>query len=131
MRTSTFILSGISLIALAGCAVGRGPGGEIIVGAEIGTVVDTAEQGLILGAGMIPVVGPLLASLLTGAAASGVTVSRVTAKAKAEIERRRKNSDRERENLRVKLAEAEAKLVARVPPIATFTRDIIGPSDGS
>ena len=62
---------------------------------------------------MIPVVGPMLASLLSGAAASGLTVAKVNARAKAEIERRRKNSDMAREELRVKLAEAEAKLVER------------------
>lgn len=114
MRTSTLILTGIGLgvVALAGCAVGRGPGGEIIIGAEIGTAVETVEQGLILGAGMIPVVGPMIASVLSGAAATGLTVAKVQAKAKAEIERRRKNSDMAREELRVKLAAAEAKIAA-------------------
>lgn len=111
-NTVTFILLAAGACLLGGCAVGRTASGGFVVGPEIGTAVETAEQGLILGAGMIPVVGPMIAALLTGAVGSGLRISKVAKVAAAEIERRRKNSDQIREELRVELAAVKAKLEA-------------------
>ncbi len=113
MRTATLILTGLGLVVLAGCAVGRGPGGEIIVGAEIGQLTDTAEQGLIMGASMIPVVGPMISQALITAGAGGATVGGVSKMIVNRIEKRRKAADIAREMAEKRVAELEAEKAAR------------------
>jgi hypothetical protein len=97
-------------LLLTGCAVGRGPAGEIVVGVPLGTLVDTSEQAIIGGAGMIPVVGPFIQKLLIGAAAGGATTAGVAKLVLAKLEAKRKASDIARELAERELAVAEAKL---------------------
>lgn len=113
MRTSTFILTGLNLIALTGCEVARGPDGSIIVGAKIGILVETAEQGLIAGAAMIPVVGPMISAALITATAGGATVGGVSKMIVNKIEKRRKAADIAREVAEKRVAELEAEKAVR------------------
>ncbi len=105
-------LAGIALV-LSGCSMARGPSGEIIVGIPVGVLVETSEQALIGAAGMIPVVGPFIQTLLIGAGASGLTVAGAAKAGRMALEKRRKASDIAREELRVEVAELKAEKAAR------------------
>jgi len=107
---ATAIFTILSGLLLSGCGVGRGPAGEIILGVEVGALVDTFEQGLIGAAGMIPGAGPILQQILLSAAAGGVTVAGVGKLAVNKLEKRRKEADQEREEAMRDLAVALAKL---------------------
>lgn len=106
----TFILLAAGTCLLAGCATGRGAAGEVILGIEVGRLVETTEQALIGAAGMIPGVGPLIQTLMLGVIGSGATVAGVSKVMMNKIEKRRRAADQEREETRVELAVAEAKI---------------------
>jgi hypothetical protein len=100
----------LGLLLLAGCAVGRGPAGEIVIGVEAGVLVDTAEQAMIGTVGQIPVVGGLLQQILIGATAGGLTIGGTSKLLLNKLESRRKKADIARELAERELAIAKAKL---------------------
>lgn len=101
----------VALMCVAtGCAVGTGPGGEVILGVEAGRLVRTAEQGMIAGASMIPGIGPLLSTVLGGAVAGGFTVKGASTAAVKMIEAKRKKADIAREQAEKKVVELEARI---------------------
>ena len=112
MRTATLILTGLGLVVLTGCAMARGPDGSIIVGAKLGVLIETAEQGLIAGAAMIPGIGPMISGALVTATAGGATVGGVSKMIVNKIEKRRRNSDMAREAAEKRVAELEPLLAA-------------------
>lgn len=123
MNYIKIVLWGIPLAVLAGCTVGRGPGGEIIIGMEVGVLADTLEQGVIGAVGMVPGVGPLLAKILGGATAGGVTIGGTAKLLINRLEKRRREADIAREKAErdraVLLAQLEAQRVAHatmLPP---------------
>ena len=112
MKYRTLLLMGLGLVALAGCAVGRGADGAIVLGIEAGVLVETVEQGIIGAAGEIPVVGNLVRNILIGAATSGVTVAGSAKALMMRQENRRRKSDMAREASDTRVAVLEAKLEA-------------------
>lgn len=107
------LIFGIALL-LQGCTMARGPGGEVIIGVPVGTLVETTNQAIITGAGMIPVVGPFIQNLLLGAGASGLTVAGVAKAGRLALEKRRKQADIAREKAERRVAELEATLAERM-----------------
>lgn len=70
MRTRTVIVSAVgscaAALALAGCAAGRGPGGEVIIGCSVARLVETPGEALSAAATYLP---PPWNFLATGAGA--------------------------------------------------------------
>ena len=106
-------LTGYVVAYMSGCSIARGPGGEIVVGFELGRMVETGEQALITGAGMIPGVGPFIQNMLIGAGASGLTVAGAMKGGRAMLEKRRKAADIARERAEKRVAELEAEKAVR------------------
>ncbi len=113
LATGLVCLLGGFLMLLSGCSIGRGHGGEFIVGVEIGRAVETGNQALFVGAGMIPGVGPFIQNMLLGAGASGLTVAGVAKAGRMAVEKRRKAADIRREAAEKRVAELEAEKAAR------------------
>ena len=112
-RTSVLLIGAgvfFAALLLGGCAVGRGPAGEIVLGIEAGRLVDTVEQGIIGAAGMIPGAGPLIQQLLLSAAAGGATVAGTGKLVLNRVESRRKTSDQAREEAERDLAVATERV---------------------
>ncbi len=105
-------LIGVAMI-LNGCQMARGPGGEIIVGVPVGTLVETAEQAAFGAVGMIPGVGGLIQSFLAPAFAGGLTVAGSAKAARMALEKRRKKADMAREAAEKRIAELEAEKAAK------------------
>ncbi len=95
------------LLLLVGCATGRGPAGEVIIGVEVGTLTDTANQAL--GAG-INMFAPGLGTIIAGGLASIGGVAGLSKLVVNKIEKRRKAADMAREVAERALAVAETKL---------------------
>jgi len=74
-------------VLLSGCAVGRGPAGEIILGVEAGQLVETAGQAVATGLNL----------LVPGLGAVGVAIGApILAAVRANRKRRRADQGRER-----------------------------------
>lgn len=90
---ATLILLMLLAMSVGGCAVGRGPTGEVVWGWKVGEMAETAEQALGAAVNTIaPGAGTLIATLLgsTGLAAAGTAwINRHVAKTAAEAERLR------------------------------------------
>ena len=127
-----FMIPLVAIVLLGmGCVMARGPGGEVIIGVPIGTLIETANEGITAVANTwIPGLGTLIAGSLTatggvtgtvmgiGAAMRRRAAERVAAEmaAKAEaMDRKRKKADQEREFAATELAVALAKLEAASP----------------
>lgn len=106
------LFMGVAFI-MNGCQMARGPGGEIIVGVPVGQLIETSEQALYTGVGMIPGVGPLIQSFLAPAVAGGFTVAGAAKAGRMALEKKRKASDRAREELRVENEKLKAQLEAK------------------
>ena len=104
IRDVPILIAGAALLALAGCSMARGPGGEIIVGMPIGVLIETAEQGAIAAVSAIPFLGPILAPILISAVAGGATVKGTAMLALRAAEKRRKKADMAREAAEIELA---------------------------
>lgn len=112
--TIGILMTGILIaMALSGCMAARGPAGEIVIGMEVGRLVETTNQAILTGAGMIPGVGPFLQNMLIGAGASGLTVAGAMKGGRAMLEKRRKAADIAREVAERRVAELEAEKAAR------------------
>lgn len=98
------------VLLLNGCQMARGPGGEIIVGVPVGTLVETTEQALYTSVGLIPGVGGLIQQFLAPAMAGGFTVAGAAKAGRMALEKKRKASDRAREELRVEVEKLKTKL---------------------
>lgn len=90
------LIAAVSLL-LVGCAVGRGPGGEIVVGVNIATLPETVSEigGAVAGAIFGPQTGTIVATALAsilGVGSVGVATTSGRAKEKA-----RKLADQGRE----------------------------------
>lgn len=108
MNTRTMLLLVSPALLLVGCATGRGPGGEVILGMEVGQLADTVEQGLIAATGLIPGVGPMLSNILGGLVAGGATVAGAARVVHNRTEASRRKSDIKRETAERNLAVARA-----------------------
>ncbi len=105
-----YLLIPLSLLALGGCAVARAADGGLVLGFEVGQLVETGNQAMLAAAGMVPGVGNFLQTLLIGGGATGLTVAGASKYVLSRLENRRRESDQLREIAERELAVAEAKL---------------------
>lgn len=107
------VIAALILSISSGCAFAKRADGEIIWGVEMGTLTETANEGITTAVNtFIPGLGTLIAGSLvatggvTGTVAGiGAAIRRRQAeRAAAEAERKRKRADQEREEARVEAA---------------------------
>lgn len=60
------------MLLLCGCAAGRGPAGEVIIGAEVGRLVEAPSQALVAASGFLPPPWNYLATAVGGLLTVGV-----------------------------------------------------------
>jgi hypothetical protein len=102
-------------VPLAGCAVGKGPTGEIVIGVEAGRMAETTEH--VIGGALnswLPGMGTLVAGGLTSVGGVGA----ITAAVRNARKRKRADQAREQAEKDAIMAEADAKVAvaeAKVP----------------
>lgn len=126
------LLAGVGLLFAAGCAAGRGPGGEVVVGFDVAKLPENATQLAAAAAGFLPEPWGTIASgvvLSVGAGAAGLL------KGKRDGERagweEAAAERREREN-RALLAAADPKLAGAIvgPVSGTHAATVAGQNAG-
>jgi len=117
-----YLLISLFLLVLVGCSVGRGPGGEIVIGMEVGRMVETGNQAIIAAAGMVPGIGGILQTLLIGGGTMGLTVAGGSKLLLNRIETRRRKADQSREATQLALARVEAQLEAAEDKLEELTK---------
>ena len=105
---------GLCIGLLAGCAAVIDPvSGDVILGVKAGVIAESAEQSLVQGLGMIPLVGPILQSAAGTAILSGASVAGTARVLRNRLEAKRKASDRAREEAMAEVRELKAILAAK------------------
>lgn len=66
----------LTIALVCGCAVGRGPAGEIVVGLDVGRSAETAEEALQAAAGLLPPPWDKAAAALLTVALAGWSAAR-------------------------------------------------------
>ena len=118
-RTVLAVLVGAVL--LTGCAIGKGPSGELVVGFDVGTAPETVSElgGAIASTFLGPQVGTLVAGVLAtvlGVGGVGIAGSKLSGREKS-----RKRADQSREK-------AEKENAALRAIIQMFQRDASTPT---
>lgn len=135
------LFSAAVLSCSAGCAAGRGPGGEVIVGWDVAKLPETAGELVSAGASFLPppfnyLVGGIGTLLVGGGAAGGISsmAARRARKRDDEVWNEavaERDKLRQREDTAYDEGELRARLLATLPPVPAVPAPVVVGAPGA
>lgn len=131
MKRTLLTVAVVGTVLLAGCAVGKGPSGEIIMGVEVAVIPETVSEigGALASTFLGPQAGGIVASVLAtilGTTGIGIAGSKMASREKA---RKRADQTREKSDKEVAVLRAIVQMFqTKSIPAVEVEEDPVDPS---